>query len=63
MPQENFFGKEFSMNKIIEELIAQVKLFTRQEMPTFKVNGFVLFVSLIALCHCPHSRIAPPQML
>lgn len=51
------------MNKILEEMIAQVKIFTGQEMSTIKVKGFVLFASFIALCPCPHSRIASAQML
>lgn len=51
------------MNKIIEEMIAQVNIFTGQEMTAIKVKGFILFASFIALCLCPHSRIASAQML
>lgn len=51
------------MNKILEEMITQVKIFTGQEMSAIKVKGFVLFASFIALCPYPHSRTASAQML
>lgn len=51
------------MNNIIQEMIAQVKIFTGQEMSAIKVNGFISFACFIALCPYPHRRIASAQML